>query len=362
MPLQLRKGTEAERTSGAFVPVVGEPIYTVDTKQLYIGDGITPGGASVLTGVSLAEISDVTLNSENFATITQVSVSSNVVTVSCVSAHNFDAGDIVAISLTTNTALNGSYAVTPGILPTVFTYELVTSDLAAVSDIGTATEVLTDGSVLTWSATEDAWVNLPPVTSVAALEDVALTSLTDGEILVYNSTSEKWENGPVATTLDALSDVSITTPTDGEVLIYDSASSSWQNTTLSVSGLGSRTTASASTSSIADGASADIQITGFKSYMLMSIEVDAACWVTVYTSTAARTADASRPSYQDPLPGSGVIAEVIFAASGTQVITPSLLGFNDEATPTTDIYLKVENQSGATAAITVTLKLLQLEA
>ena len=173
---------------------------------------------------------------------------------------------------------------------------------------------------------------------------------------------EKWENGPVATTLEALSDVSITTPADGEVLIYDSVSSSWQNTTLSVSGLGSRTTASASTGLIADDASANIQITGFKSYMLMSVQTSAACWVAIYTSAAARTADASRPSYQDPLPGSGVIAEVITTAAGTQVITPSLLGFNDDATPGTNIYLKEENQSGATADISVTLKLLQLEA
>jgi hypothetical protein len=102
-------------------------------------------------------------------------------------------------------------------------------------------------------------------------------------------------------------------------------------------------------------------ITGAKSYMLMSIQTSAAAWVTVYTSTATRTSDASRSSNTDPLPGSGVIAEVITGAATTQKITPGLLGFNDEATPTSDIYLKVENQSGSAAAITVTLSLLVLE-
>ena len=93
----------------------------------------------------------------------------------------------------------------------------------------------------------------------------------------------------------------------------------------------------------------------------MSIQTDAAAWVTVYTSIAARTADASRTVNTDPLPGSGVIAEVVTGAATTQKITPGLLGFNDESTPTSDIYLKVENQSGSAAAITVTLSFVALE-
>ena len=42
MPLRLRRGTEANRTS--ITPVQGEPIYTTDTKKFFIGDGVTPGG------------------------------------------------------------------------------------------------------------------------------------------------------------------------------------------------------------------------------------------------------------------------------------------------------------------------------
>ena len=122
-----------------------------------------------------------------------------------------------------------------------------------------------------------------------------------------------------------------------------------------------RGTANASTASIADGASDNITITGAKSYMLMSIETSAAAWVTIYTSAAARTADASRTQNTDPLPGSGVIAEVITGSATTQKITPGLLGFNDESPVTTNIYAKVENQSGSTAAITVTLSFLILE-
>lgn len=45
MPLQLRRGTDTQRTS--ITPAVGEPVFTTDTKQLYIGDGTTVGGVAV---------------------------------------------------------------------------------------------------------------------------------------------------------------------------------------------------------------------------------------------------------------------------------------------------------------------------
>lgn len=45
MPLQVRRGTNAQRT--AVTPVAGEPVFTTDTKQLYVGDGTTVGGVSV---------------------------------------------------------------------------------------------------------------------------------------------------------------------------------------------------------------------------------------------------------------------------------------------------------------------------
>ena len=79
-------------------------------------------------------------------------------------------------------------------------------------------------------------------------------------------------------------------------------------------------------------------------------------------SDAARTADSARTEEQDPNPGSGIIAEVITSDGATQPITPGTLGWNDEATPTTDAYLKVVNKSGSTQPITVTLHFVALEA
>ena len=123
----------------------------------------------------------------------------------------------------------------------------------------------------------------------------------------------------------------------------------------------SRTTANATTPSIADGTSSNVTITGFKSYMLMRIDTSAAAWVTLYVDSPSRTADAGRSETTDPTPGSGVIAEVITTGSTQQLITPAIMGFSNENPASTDIYAKVVNKSGVTQTITVTLTLLQLE-
>lgn len=58
MALQIRRGTEAERTAGGGVVFAeGELIYVTDTDSLYVGDGSTAGGV-LLTGSALATIGD----------------------------------------------------------------------------------------------------------------------------------------------------------------------------------------------------------------------------------------------------------------------------------------------------------------
>ena len=128
-------------------------------------------------------------------------------------------------------------------------------------------------------------------------------------------------------------------------------------------GLQARKTTAATTSSIANGDFEWVTFAGIgKSYGLLKIQVDKAAWVVLYTSQAARTADSGRLETTDPLPGSGVIAEIISTAGVVQGITPGTIGWNDEATPTTDVYAKVTNKSGSTGTVAVTLTTVQLEA
>jgi hypothetical protein len=128
-------------------------------------------------------------------------------------------------------------------------------------------------------------------------------------------------------------------------------------------GLGSRADVTGTTGSIADGATGNIAITGYKAYALLKMVVEHEAWVRIYTDTASRTADASRAEGVDPTPGSGVIAEVITtSAPQTILISPGTIGFNNEGTPATSIPIAVTNKSGTTRTITVTLTVLQLEA
>ena len=122
-----------------------------------------------------------------------------------------------------------------------------------------------------------------------------------------------------------------------------------------------RTPANAATSSIANNASANITITAAKTYALQKIQTSAAAWVTLYTDTTSRSNDSSRNEATDPTPGSGVIAEAITTGAATQLVTPGLIGFNNDGTPSTNVYLKVVNKSGSTQAITITLHYLPLE-
>ena len=123
----------------------------------------------------------------------------------------------------------------------------------------------------------------------------------------------------------------------------------------------SRQSFSQATSSIADGAVDTISITAFKTFALLKIQTSDAAWVTLYKDSSSRSADSGRNETTDPLPGSGVLAEVITTGAQTVAITPGVFGWNDDTTPAAVVYAKVVNKSGSTQAITVTITAVKLE-
>ena len=131
--------------------------------------------------------------------------------------------------------------------------------------------------------------------------------------------------------------------------------------------LGSRQTNSATTGSIAQAASTNLTITtAGKSFSLLSVTISAPAYVILYVDTTTRSADSSRSEGTDPAPGSGVITEVSTTTSGstTFLMTPAVLGWNNDGTPAAQIYAKVVNKRATSGsnAITVTLKTVALEA
>jgi len=127
-------------------------------------------------------------------------------------------------------------------------------------------------------------------------------------------------------------------------------------------GLVSRQALAGTTSSINNNATTELNIIGYKAYTLLNIQTTAAAWVRVYTDDVSRDADVTRSEGQDPVAGSGVITEVRTTGAQTVLISPGVIGFNNDAVPTTNIYLSVTNRSGSATPITVTLTAIRLEA
>ena len=146
------------------------------------------------------------------------------------------------------------------------------------------------------------------------------------------------------------------------------ASGTGATKTITIAGGGgsmaSRTTKNATTASLNAAASGDLSITAFKAYNLLKIAIDHPAWVRLYVDAASRTSDASRVEGTDPLPGSGVIAEVLTTTAGasTFLMSPGVIGWNNDGTPSTTVYAKVTNKDSSARAITVTLTLIQAEA
>jgi hypothetical protein len=123
----------------------------------------------------------------------------------------------------------------------------------------------------------------------------------------------------------------------------------------------SRTTTSVTTSVLADDATSNNSLTGFKGYAIYKITVSAACWVRIYTDVASRTADASRVLPAPPPSYGGVITEITTSGAETKLLSPAPFGFSNESPATTLIPIAVTNLSGGSTAITVTITLLQVE-
>jgi len=201
------------------------------------------------------------------------------------------------------------------------------------------------------------------------------TAITAGNGISYSNVT-----GVISLNNLVVSDTAPTSPYNGQVwvdtnygtryeYIDDGTSSQWvefgsgggSGGGSSGTGLSSRTTVTGTTASIAANITANIQITGFKGYALYKIGVTNNAWVRVYTTQAARLADATRSSGTDPSANAGVIAEIITTGNSTISLSPAVMGYNDEATPNTSIAVAVTNLTTGTTSFTVSLTLIQLE-
>ena len=201
MPLQIRRGTDAERL-GSFTPVEGELIYTTDTKKLYVGDGATVGGVAIDTvssggggGASvLNDLSDViieTLNDGDVLTYDGVNWSADSI------------GNIISLD-----------------------------DLS-----GVVIETVNAGDVLTYDGVNWTADSVEGVSSLDDLSDVVIENAVSGSILKYDGVN--WTVGvddSGVTSINDLSDVFIENAASGSMLTYDGVNWAANNSDINITG------------------------------------------------------------------------------------------------------------------------------
>jgi hypothetical protein len=368
-----RRGTAADWTTANPILGSGEPGFETDTGLLKIGDGSSDWNSlSYVSGSSsvsiLEDLTNVSINSPTTGQVLKFDgtnwINDTDLNTGTLISSIDDIPNVSINSPTTGQVLkfDGTNWINDTDLNTG-TGALLLND---ITDVVLTTP--TNGQVLKFDGTN--WINgIDDSLTTSGLDeliDVIITSPTSGQVLKYNGSF--WINstddtgGTSISSINDIPDVVLTTPTAGQVLKYNGTE--WVNDSDNTGGgaLPTRTSLVGSTGSLANGASGPINLTGFSTYVLMKIQTSTAAWVRIYTSEAARLADNARLQGEDPLPGSGVIAEVVTTGPETVLISPGTIGFNNEDPVTTNIPMRVTNLSGGSATITVTLTAIQLEA
>jgi hypothetical protein len=151
-------------------------------------------------------------------------------------------------------------------------------------------------------------------------------------------------------------------PSVNDEFSVDGVTRIWTGTAwvLKTSGGGSaRTTATITTASLAHNATEDSTVVLAAGYRLLQITTDRACRVRLYTTSAKRTADAARSTGVDPTGDHGLMFEFVAVGAVTDYdLTPTVDGFCPAGT---SAYYAIENRSGSTSAVEVTLGWIRTE-
>jgi hypothetical protein len=186
MPLQIRRGTTAQRLS--ITPLVSELVYDITTKLVYVGDGVTAGGIAIDQDSSpdfpLGDLSDINL-------------------------EDVVEGDILRYDGT----------------------DWVNSELSLNSLDAVTVTAPANNDIIKFNGTN--WVNSE--LSFSTLPGVNLNSPEVNQVLKFNGTSwtnENEDSSLIVSALDDLSNVEITDVANNQVLRWNGTA--WENSNLLV--------------------------------------------------------------------------------------------------------------------------------
>lgn len=127
----------------------------------------------------------------------------------------------------------------------------------------------------------------------------------------------------------------------------------------------SRTMASATTASLAPGATAQVSVPLAKTAEILTVAADHPAEVRLYNTSAARDADASRASVTWPDAGKGLVCQSTFPQAGTGAMSinqdPGPRFANQDVPVGTTAYLSVTNTGAVAVEITVSITYLPQE-
>ena len=215
LPIRIRRGLSADRKN--YTPANGELIVTTDTKELFVGDGVTAGGFDVTAAVKSVILDAVvskdslgvangvaTLDANGKVVTTQLPAlaisSTNVVTtIAELLAIDNQEGDVVVVTDTSETYIRNA-----GTSGTIADYTLVLTPDDGVLTVNGKTGVVTlttadiaeDPSNLYF--TNARVLDVIRATSINELQDVSLTNKAEGDIIAIDDsgviTNQKIKN------------------------------------------------------------------------------------------------------------------------------------------------------------------------
>jgi hypothetical protein len=122
-------------------------------------------------------------------------------------------------------------------------------------------------------------------------------------------------------------------------------------------------TASVTTPVLSPGSQFTGVVTMAKAFIVLSISVNAAARVRLYSTASAQTVDKSRPQTQGPGFGTeqGIIGDVVLTTAPTVWYCEDMVGANSDTPQSAAIYVTVDNLTTSSMAISVSISYVPLQ-